>query len=136
LWAALTHLARRTPAAILIEDMAHGPALIERAKHKARYNVVPVRPDRRSKAERLQQHIRTIREGHIKLRQGASWLDEFVAELVGFPSAPFNDQVDALSQYLDYVGQNPPLAIPASAGLGVMSSRWVTCSGFKGAPNM
>jgi len=47
--------------------------------------------------------------GHIHLRQGASWLDEFVTELVGFPSAPFNDQVDALSQCLDYVGQNPPL---------------------------
>jgi predicted phage terminase large subunit-like protein len=136
LWSALKHLARRTPAAILIESTANGPALIERAKRYPRHNVVPVRPDRRSKAERLQQHIRTIREGHIKLRQGASWLDEFVAELVGFPSAPFNDQVDALSQYLDYVGQNPPLTIPASAGLGVMSSRWVTCSGFKGAPNM
>jgi predicted phage terminase large subunit-like protein len=130
LWSALKHLARRTPTAILIESTANGPALIERAKRYPRYNVVPVRPDRRSKAERLQPHMRAIREGHIKLRQGASWLDEFLTELVGFPSAPFNDQVDALSQYLDYVGQNPPLTIPASAGVGVMSTGWVTRSGF------
>ena len=136
LWSALKHLARRTPAAILIENTANGPALIERAKHKAKYNVVPVRPDRRSKVERLQRHIRTIRDGHIHLRQGASWLEEFVTELVQFPAAPFNDQVDALSQYLDYVGQNPPLTIPASAGLGAISKGWVTFSGFKGAPNM
>src|ERR1700730_10448266 len=134
LWSALKHLAGRTPAAILIESTANGPALIERAKRTPRYNVVPVRPDRRSKAERLQQHIRTIRDGHIHLRQGASWLDEFLTELVGFPSAPFNDQVDALSQYLDYVGQNPPLTIPASAGVGVISTRWGTSSSDMQAP--
>jgi predicted phage terminase large subunit-like protein len=134
LWAALTHLARRTPAAILIEDTAHGPALIERAKHKARYNVVPIRSDRRSKMERLQPHIRAIREGHIQLRQGASWLEEFVTELVQFPAAPFNDQVDALSQYLDYVGKNPPLTIPASVGVGVISTRWGTSSSDMQAP--
>jgi hypothetical protein len=74
--------------------------------------------------------------GHIHLRQGASWLDEFVTELVGFPSAPFNDQVDALSQYLDYVGQNPPLTIPASAGVSAISTRWGTFADFKGAPDM
>jgi phage terminase large subunit-like protein len=135
-WSALKLLARRTPAAILIENTADGPALIERAKRKPRYNVVPVRPDGRSKAERLQQHVRTIREGRIHLRQGGSWLDDFLTELVGFPSAPFNDQVDALSQYLDYVSKDPPLTTPASAGLGVISTRWGTFSGFQGAPDM
>src|SRR6202011_2177314 len=65
LWAALKDLVRRTPAAILIESTANGPALIERAKRKPRYNVVPVKPDCRSKTERLQRHIRTIRDGHI-----------------------------------------------------------------------
>jgi predicted phage terminase large subunit-like protein len=136
LWAALKDLARRTPAAILIESTANGPALIERAKRKPRYNVVPVKPDRRSKTERLQRHIRTIRDGHIHLRQGASWLDEFLTELVGFPSAPFNDQVDALSQYLDYVAQNPPLTIPTSAGMCAMAARWGTSSGVQSAPDM
>jgi phage terminase large subunit-like protein len=134
LWSALKHLARRTPAAILIENTAHGPALIDRARHFPRFKVVVVTPDRRSKAERLKQHIRTIREGRIHLRQGAAWLDEFLTELVGFPSAPFNDQVDALTQYLDHIGQNPPLAVPPSPGLAAISQRrWVTLSGFNGA---
>ena len=32
LWTAFKHFARRTPSAILVENTAHGPALIERAR--------------------------------------------------------------------------------------------------------
>ncbi len=36
------------------------------------------------------------------LPERASWLEDFKAELLSFPNARYDDQVDALSQFLDW----------------------------------
>ena len=45
------------------------------------------------------------------LPKDAPWLAEFVSELLGFPNAKHDDQVDSLSQYLLWVQERPPRAI-------------------------
>jgi predicted phage terminase large subunit-like protein len=117
LWAAFRRFARRTPSAILIENTANGPALIERAKRIGRYRVIPITPDGRSKVERLRRHIRVIRDGHVHLRQGAAWAGEYIGEMSEFPCGPFDDQVDGTTQYLDYISQGPTLTLPPPSGI-------------------
>jgi hypothetical protein len=39
----------------------------------------------------------------------APWREIFVAELTAFPYCELDDQVDALSQYLDWIAENPCL---------------------------
>jgi predicted phage terminase large subunit-like protein len=122
LWAALKHFARRTPSAILIENTANGPALIHKAKRFGRLNVIPVSPDGRSKVERLKRHIHIIRDRHIILPLGAEWVEGYLDEISEFPTGPFDDQVDATTQYLDFMAKNPSLSMPPERGVGFAST--------------
>jgi predicted phage terminase large subunit-like protein len=117
LWHALRRLARRTPSAILIENTANGPALIERAKRFGRYIVIPIMPGGLSKVERLRRNIRVILDGHIHLCHGGDWVSEYIEEMSEFPSGLFDDQVDATTQYLEYMSQGPALTASSSSGL-------------------
>jgi hypothetical protein len=70
--------------------------------------VVPITPAD-DKVERLREHVRTIRRKRIQLRQGAPWYDDFISEATQFPYGPFDDQMDALSQYLNWIAEHPNL---------------------------
>jgi predicted phage terminase large subunit-like protein len=101
-------LRKYRPSAVLIEDTANGSALIAEAQKKSRVNVIAVTPDGRSKAARLFDHVSMIRSKHIRLVDGADWRDAFINELVEFPGE-FDDQVDAMSQYLAFMATKPHL---------------------------
>jgi predicted phage terminase large subunit-like protein len=109
------------PSVALIEATAVGPALIEDALRRRRVCVVPIQPDNRSKSERLIEHIRVIRCKHIFVPEWAAWAEDFIDELVRFPGR-FDDQVDALTQYLDWVVKNPTIDMPPQRQLGVAIS--------------
>ncbi len=96
-------VARFQPAACLIEDTANGSALIDRAKRKKWFKVIPIIPDGRSKAARLVAHIDTIKHGHIQLPGLAKWREAYITEFLEFPRGRNDDQVDATTQYLDYM---------------------------------
>ena len=136
LWTAFKHFARRTPSAILVENTAHGPALIERARRFPRYRVLPITPGGRSKVERLRRHIRVFQDRHIHLRQGKAWVGEYVTEMSEFPAGPFDDQVDGTTQYLDYIAQSPTLILPPPSGLCVVATSRGYLYGPGGVPNM
>ena len=56
-----------------------------------------------SKEERLLGQTPKLEEGLIQLPQEAPWLQDFLHELQGFPHARHDDQVDALSQFLQHI---------------------------------
>jgi predicted phage terminase large subunit-like protein len=104
------------PSVALIEATANGPALISEAKRKAILQVVEIMPDSRSKAARLLAHVPLIRRGGVQLTEAAAWSADYVKEFVDFPLAPFDDQIDATMQYLDWVTANPvPPPLPQRA---------------------
>jgi predicted phage terminase large subunit-like protein len=102
---------RHRPSVVLIEDTANGSALLAEAKRKSWVNVISVTPDGRSKASRLLVHMSTIRQKRVHLPDNADWRDELVAELVLFPGE-FDDQVDAMTQYLTFMATNPRIELP------------------------
>ena len=44
--------------------------------------------------------------GKIYLPEQAHWVDDFIHELTSFPSEKFDDQVDAMSQGLNYLREH------------------------------
>ena len=48
--------------------------------------------------------------------------DEYIAEFVAFPHGEFTDQVDATTQYLDYMASKPRLIMPPPRALGAVTN--------------
>ena len=94
------------PSVVLIEATGHGPALNSDIKPQKGMELVPITPSG-DKVERLHKHRLTIRRGLVQLAQGASWYGEFIREATEFPYGPFDDQMDALSQYLTWIAEHP-----------------------------
>jgi hypothetical protein len=59
------------------------------------------------KIDRVRKHQATIRTGRIQLPSDAVWRESFLAEWRLFPCAGYDDQVDAVVQYLDWISNNP-----------------------------
>jgi predicted phage terminase large subunit-like protein len=113
--AARLFIRRYRPSAMLIEATGQGPALMSDLKPQNGVELVPITPCG-DKVERLREHRQTIRRGLVQLPQGALWYDEFISEATQFPYGPFDDQMDALSQYLTWIAEHPnPHARPAMA---------------------
>ena len=100
---AAIELAQRFQAHVmLIEDQSSGTQLYQSLLNDTP-NGVPT-PTRRKpegdKLARLSGVTAMIERGELLLPKQAPWLAEFKRELLGFPSLPKDDQVDALSQLL------------------------------------
>ena len=110
------------PSVALIEATANGPALISDARRKPFVRVVDVTPDNRSKTARLIAHVPLIRRGRIYLPESALWRTDYIKEFVEFPTGQFDDQIDATTQYLDWISVNPIPDLPPKqaicAGVG------------------
>jgi predicted phage terminase large subunit-like protein len=111
---------RDRPSAILIEKAGNGEALLELARRKNWRNVIPVTPGD-SKITRLLANKKPIRSGWIILPDYAEWVEEFIEELTRFPRAGSDDQVDAMTQFLDYMATKPVLHLPPPRALGAVA---------------
>jgi predicted phage terminase large subunit-like protein len=107
----LRYFRRYRPSAILVERAANGYALISLTKRKHRRLIHEITPEG-SKTSRLRRHIDTILSHRILLPKYAAWRDGYVAEHIEFAHGEFTDQVDAETQYLDWILTHPRLEKP------------------------
>jgi predicted phage terminase large subunit-like protein len=112
---------RFRPSVILIEATAQGPALASEVRPQHGMQVQLVTPVK-SKVERLRRHRKLIRQRRIHIPEGAFWTEEFLEELTSFLNGGPDDQVDALTQYLDYATGNPPPPARPPRALGAGTS--------------
>lgn len=87
---------RHKPRRLLVEDTGIGTALIADLKRE-RVNAIGVKATE-SKDNRLRAQLPKIEAGRLLLPRNAPWLQEFLSELLAFPSGRHDDQVDALTQ--------------------------------------
>ena len=99
----LSHAQQFQANTVLIEDTASGKALIQSVKAKGLAGVVGCKPWT-NKADRMVPHTSKIESGCLSLPTTASWLDDFLLECIAFPNGKHDDQVDALSQLLEWRG--------------------------------
>jgi predicted phage terminase large subunit-like protein len=105
----IERLAARYPAArtILIEDTANGPAIIDTLKQR-RSGIIAVQPDG-GKLARAQAVSPMVEAGNVflpnprphgRLIPVREWVEDFVHQLITFPHAAHDDDVDAFTQLL------------------------------------
>ena len=67
-----------------------------------------LRPTRgRDKEERFQAHLYMFVEGRVFVKRNEPWTADLVNEWMRFPFGRYDDQVDAMSQYLDWSAERP-----------------------------
>ena len=95
------------PKAILIEDAGIGGALIQDLARESGIRPIGIHPER-EKVVRLEGVSAMIEAGHVLLPESAAWVGDFLAEILAFPNARHDDQVDSLSQFLGYARRPRP----------------------------
>ncbi|MBX3521586.1 MAG: phage terminase large subunit [Xanthobacteraceae bacterium] len=108
--AALRLAAQYAPAKTLIEKEGYGENLIQQLQRRGFTPMVA--RSRPTKIERAVIASGAFREGRIYLPKSAPWLDDYIEELLRFPSG-FDDQVDSSCQAINEAGRlsiNRPIA--------------------------
>jgi predicted phage terminase large subunit-like protein len=110
---------RYRPSVILIEATGLGPALLSDLRPQTGMDVIAITPTV-DKVARLKPHRQLIRKGRVRLPKNALWVEDFLSEVTAFPYAEFDDQVDATSQFLEWITRNPspPKRPPLAIGQG------------------
>ena len=86
----------------------------------------------RKKVERLEPYLHMFAEGRIRVQQDQSWTRSLVNEWTTFPNGRFNDQVDAISQYLEWdVNRRVPKPVIMRAG-----GSWVRAAAIEDGDRM
>lgn len=96
-----SHAQRHQATAILIEDRVSGTSLIQQARANGLSGVIPMQPTA-DKLSRMYVQSPKLEAGSLFLPKSASWLGDFVTEYLAFPKSRHDDQVDALSQFLEW----------------------------------
>lgn len=94
--------ARDNPQVILIEDKGSGQQLLQVLRRETRLPVIGVVPDK-SKVIRAQGVSGMVEAGRAFLPEQASWLIDFESQVAAFPQAPHDDDVDSMTQALQYL---------------------------------
>jgi predicted phage terminase large subunit-like protein len=105
---------------VLIEDKGSGSSLIQDLRHDRQVSPIAFEPEG-DKVLRLVSQTAVIERGDVYLPASAPWLDEFRKELLQFPNSKHDDQVDALSQFLNHMtnrGRNMPFVMDLDEFMG------------------
>ena len=95
-----------------IEDKASGTQLIQDLDNDYVRGVTAYKPPAGTdKIMRLHACTDRFESGAVFLPEGAFWLDDYIAELTGFPGTRHDDQVDSTTQALDYLREPDFLAM-------------------------
>ena len=102
---AVKSLCAKHPAvsAKLIEEKANGAAVIQTLTRKIP-GIIPINPDG-GKQSRVAAVSAYIEAGNVYLPNplGRTWVNEFIEECAKFPAGAHDDQIDALSQALNWL---------------------------------
>lgn len=103
------------PSAVLVEDKANGPAIIEELGREIP-GVIAITPEG-GKIARAWAASPSVEAGGVYLPR-EDWAQEVVEEAANFPNAAHDDDVDAMTQALNWQRKNNDLSVWARLGGG------------------
>lgn len=89
---------------VLVEQAGSGHQLVQTLCGMLQPSVKGITPVS-DKQARLTQCSHMFENGLVKLPKAAPWLELFERELLGFPSDRHDDQVDSVSQFLNFIAR-------------------------------
>jgi len=102
---------RDRPDAVLIEDKASGMHLLQDLATDGRFPRIAITPTE-NKVIRAAAVSARIEGRQVYVPAAAPWLDEFQREILAFPDGHFDDQVDSMSQYLNWIADRGMVDAP------------------------
>ncbi|WLA79956.1 phage terminase large subunit [Bradyrhizobium elkanii] len=105
--------ARYDVQAVLIEDAGPGKPMLQDLQSDTPNGMprpIGLKPEG-SKLDRMAAQSFRIEAGQVHLPANASWLDDYLLELLAFPYGKHDDQVDSTSQFLTWAGGHSQLAV-------------------------
>jgi predicted phage terminase large subunit-like protein len=105
----VSHAVSFNANSVIIEDKCSGTSLIQDLGYESTLGFprpTPFSPET-DKLTRMSAQSARIEAGQVHLPRAAKWLDDFRTELLQFPHGKYDDQVDSLSQFLNWVEQRP-----------------------------
>lgn len=90
------------PDAVLIEDKGSGTSLIQDLRYEGSIRPIAIDPTK-DKITRLSAQSAKIEAGQVHLPERASWLGDFQIEMKQFPNGRHDDQIDSVSQFLEWM---------------------------------
>jgi len=115
----LSHAEARRATTVLIEDAGPGTPLIQELQREGRLRPIARRPEG-DKIVRMEAQSALIEAGRVWVPEAASWLGDFQLEMLAFPRGRHDDQVDSVSQFLEWEVTRPSESIV----WGRRRSRW------------
>lgn len=91
-----------TPNLILIEDKASGQSLIQALRKRTRLPIRPIKVDK-DKYSRLNACSGIFESGLIHLPEGEPWVEDYIQNIITFPTAPYDDDVDSTTQAINHL---------------------------------
>lgn len=88
-----------------IEDNASGQSLIQELRANTGIPVIPWKPGAADKVVRANGITPLIEGGRVFIPEDAHWLEDWLQELVTFPSSKNDDQVDSFVMLLDVLSR-------------------------------
>lgn len=100
---------RHKPSIVVIEDKNSGVHLIQQLRQDT---CIPVKPNipKTDKATRAMAMTPQIEAGNVFIPSGARWLPDFKLEVIHFPKGKHDDQIDSVTQALEYFADHKPSA--------------------------
>jgi predicted phage terminase large subunit-like protein len=90
---------------LLIEDTGSGASLLQELRD-CKIPAIAIRPGG-DKVMRMDAQTAKIEAGAVHLPLNAPWLDDLRSELLAFPHGHHDDQVDSISQALNWMSSRP-----------------------------
>jgi predicted phage terminase large subunit-like protein len=100
-------ITKHKPNAVLIEEHSSGIGLCQQLVKSGFTGIIPIRPVN-DKATRMATETPKLQAGNLILPKVAPWIDDFTIEYLAFPNGKHDDQIDALSQFLNWQGNRVP----------------------------
>ncbi len=94
---------------VIMEDDNTGKILIREFRAEKLGRLHPYRP-KVDKETRFEAQLAKLESGKYRLPEGAPFLADLKRELSAFPNSKYDDQVDALSQFLEWSGSKRALS--------------------------
>lgn len=94
---------KHLPSVVLVEDKASGQSIVQALLRETRIPIKAVTITEGDKELRGHTVSPSIEAGRVFLPRDAEWLSDFLDETASFPRGAFNDQVDAMTQALNYL---------------------------------
>ncbi len=100
----LTEAQHHGAKTVLIEDSGSGTHLIQELQRENAIRPIGRAP-KGDKVTRMSAQSAKIEAGQVYLPERAPWLEDFLVEMMHFPSGRHDDQVDSVSQFLAWIDQ-------------------------------